>query len=259
MVPQESKKQPREGMRWPYKLKIPSFTHLPPLPEHLHQSARARNSGRSSRRFSFPSRHADGVSFPSYHFHVVSLPPCNEDVLNVQRLTEQRIRPTSAHEDDAGLDLYASAPVSNPPWSKALIPTDLAIPGPPGTYARIAVRSGLALKHSLHVLRGVVDRSCRGNVRVTLYNGSSMPYEVQQGDKISQFILERFIKPPIVLLDELPSSDRGTSGFSSSGTSMQHTTKAGRNHITILIHQISQHTHPSIFLNVLNRINLFWG
>ena len=146
----------------------------------------------------------------------------------------------SAHEDDAGYDLYASAPVSIPPWSKALIPTQLAIQGPPGTYATIADRSGLALKYSLPI-----DGSYCGNVEVIPYNGSSMLYEVQQGDKVSPFMLERFSKPPTVLLDELPSSARGISNFGSSGNSVQDTTKAGSNHITILNHQESQHTHPS--------------
>ena len=254
MVPQESKNRRRKGVR---KLTVAlqgegSMVHTPPSSprppspmghqESIHRQwpqiqqvplAVGENQNKvNSENSSLPSCHADVVSFPSYHSHVVCVASCNEHVLKVQRLTEQAIIPTSAHEDDAGYELYASAPVSIPPWSKALIPTDLAIQGPPGTYARIADRSRLALKHSLHVLGGVVDRSYRGNVKVILYHGSSMPYEVQHGDKISQFILERFSKPPIVLVDELPSSDRGISGFGSSDNSVQDTTKAGSNHIT---------------------------
>ena len=91
----------------------------------------------------------------------------------------------------------------------------------------------------------MVDRSYRGNVKVILYNGSSMPYQVQQGENISQFILKRFSKPPIVLVDELLSSDRRISGFDSSGTFLEDNTKTGSNHVTILNHQVSQHTHPS--------------
>ena len=81
-----------------------------------------------------------------------------------------------------------------------------------------------------------------------------MPYEVQQGDKISPFILERFSKPPIVLVDELPSSDRGISGFGSSGNSVQDTTKAGSNHITISKHQESQQTHPSTLMSDIRHL-----
>ena len=106
---------------------------------------------------SLTSCHAGVVFFPPHHSHAVSLPSCSEHLLKVQRLTEQAIIPTPALEDDTGYDLYASAPVSIHPWSKALIPTDLGIQGPPGTYVRIADRSGLSLKQSLHVLGGVVD------------------------------------------------------------------------------------------------------
>ena len=223
MVPQESINQRRKG---PRKLTLAlhgesSMVHTPPssprppspmghqgsiqrqwpesqqVPLAVSENQNKVNPGNSSPL----SCHADVVSFPSYHSHVVSLLSCNEQVLKVQRLTEQAIIRTSAHEDDAGYDLYASAPVSIPPWSKGLVPTDLAIQGPLCTYARIADRSGLALKHSLHVLGGVVDRSYLGNVKLILYNGSSMPYELQQRDKISQFILERFSNPPIVLVD----------------------------------------------------------
>ena len=267
MVPQESKNQRRKGVR---KLTValqgegpmvhthPSSPRPPSPMGHqgsihrqwpgIQQGSLAVDENQNkvnSENSSLPSCLADVVSFPSHHSHVVSLHSCNEHVLKVQRLTEQAITPTSAHEDDAGYDLYASAPFSIPPWSKALIPTDLAIQGPPGTYDVIADRSGLALKRSQYVLGGVVHRSYRGNVKVILYNGSSMPYEVQQGDKISPFILERFSKPRIVLVDELPASDRGISGFGSSSNSVQDTIKAGSNHITILNHQESQQTHPS--------------
>ena len=79
-----------------------------------------------------------------------------------------------------------------------------------------------------------------------------MPYEVQQDDKISQFILERFSEPPIVLMDEQPSSDRGISGFGSSRNALQDTTKAGSKHITILNRQVSQHTLMSYIQCFLN-------
>ena len=80
-----------------------------------------------------------------------------------------------------------------------------------------------------------------------------MPYEVQQGDNNSQFILERFSKPPIVLPDGLPSCGQGSSGFGGSGKFVQDNTKAGSNHVTILNHQERQHTHPSTLMSDIQR------
>ena len=56
-----------------------------------------------------------------------------------------------------------------------------------------------------------------------------------------------------MLVDELPSSDRGISGFGSSGNSVQDTTNAGSNHISILNHQESWHTHPSTLMSDIQR------
>ena len=47
----------------------------------------------------------------------------------------------------AGLSFRSAAAAVIPARGRAVVPTDLAIACPPGTYARIAPRSGLAVKH----------------------------------------------------------------------------------------------------------------
>lgn len=59
-------------------------------------------------------------------------------------------------------------------------------------------RSSLSWKHHIDVGAGVVDRDYRGNVGVVLFNLSQMDYEVQQGDRIAQLIIERISNPPLV-------------------------------------------------------------
>ena len=61
------------------------------------------------------------------------------------------------------------------------------------TYAdgRIAPRSGLAAKYSIDTLAGVIDADYRGEVKVLLFNGSDGDFEVKQGDRVAQLILER--------------------------------------------------------------------
>ena len=84
----------------------------------------------------------------------------------------------------------------------------------------------MALKHSLHVMGGVFDRTYRGNVQVIFYNASQTPYHVRVGDKVSQFVLEQHLKPPISVVESLPATARGSAGFGSTGyrstESMQH-------------------------------------
>ena len=43
------------------------------------------------------------------------------------------------------------------PGERKLVPTGLAVEIPPGFYGRIAPRSGLAVKHGIDTLAGVID------------------------------------------------------------------------------------------------------
>jgi dUTPase len=57
-----------------------------------------------------------------------------------------------------------------------LVPTDISIAVPIGTYGRVAPRSGLAVKHHLDVGAGVIDADYRGPVssypHALLFGGS---------------------------------------------------------------------------------------
>ena len=57
-----------------------------------------------------------------------------------------------------------------PARGKAVVPTDLSIAIPPSTYARVAPRSGLAVKHFIDTAAGVIDEDYRGPVGVVLFN-----------------------------------------------------------------------------------------
>ena len=64
-----------------------------------------------------------------------------------------------------------------PARGRAVVKTDLAIAIPSGTYARVAPRSGLAVKHFIDTGAGVVDEDYRGNVGVVLFNHSELNYK----------------------------------------------------------------------------------
>lgn len=51
-----------------------------------------------------------------------------------------------------------------------MVDTDISIALPLGTYGRVAPRSGLAAKHSLHTGAGVIDADYRGPLKVILFN-----------------------------------------------------------------------------------------
>lgn len=56
---------------------------------------------------------------------------------------------------------------------------------------RVAPRSGLAAKHGIDTLAGVIDADYRGPVGVILANLSDTDFEVKIGDRIAQLIVEK--------------------------------------------------------------------
>ena len=143
------------------------------------------------------------------------------DYLLVQKLLDSAIVPTKNNDLDAGYDLYAFDVVTIPAWGKALVSTQISVAVPPGTYGRIASRSGLSVKNDLEVGAGVIDRGYMGEIKVVLRNFSDTDYRVQRGDKIAQLILENCRQCPIKAVknisDVIGRSTRGALGFGSSG------------------------------------------
>ena len=105
--------------------------------------------------------------------------------------------------------------------------TGLSISFPSGLYARIAPRSGLALKKFIDVGAGVVDSDYHGKVGVVLFNHGDQDFVVKMGDRIAQLILEKIDTPPVEEVQGLDDTVRGTGGFGSTGVKSSNDT--GRN------------------------------
>jgi dUTP pyrophosphatase len=135
----------------------------------------------------------------------------------VKKLTELATLPIRGSEHAAGFDLASAYDVVIPAHGKGLVKTDLAIAIPEFTYARIAPRSGLAVKKFIDTGAGVVDYDYRGNVGVVLFNHGDEDFEVKKGDRVAQLILERISMAGCEEVDELSATERGIGGFGSTG------------------------------------------
>ncbi|BAF12776.1 Os03g0669100 [Oryza sativa Japonica Group] len=124
-------------------------------------------------------------------------------LLKVKKLSENAVLPSRGSALAAGYDLSSAAEVVVPARGKAMVPTDLSIAIPEGTYARVAPRSGLALKHSIDVGAGVIDADYRGPVGVILFNHSDTDFAVKPGDRIAQMIIEVIVTPEVAEVEDL--------------------------------------------------------
>ena len=130
--------------------------------------------------------------------------------------------PEYSHPGDAGADLVAAEAVQLLPGERATVGTGVSIALPDGYVAFVVPRSGLASKHGITIVNspGTVDAGYRGEIRVTLLNtDSSVAYSVAVGDRIAQLIVMPVSRARFIPVKRLPGSDRGESGFGSTGYS----------------------------------------
>ena len=153
----------------------------------------------------------------------VWIPPIEDDmVIKVKKLTSTAIVPTKSRKTDAGYDLYADEDVAIYPEQTKLISTGIAFAIPDGYAGLIWDRSGLGSK-GIHRHAGVVDSSYRGEVKVCLSNSLSGHhsaeniYFISKGDRIAQILFQKVPHFDLVETEELDDTDRGSSGFGSSG------------------------------------------
>lgn len=129
-------------------------------------------------------------------------------------------RPTRGSESAAGYDLRSVEACVVEPGKRAVVSTGLVIEIPPGTYGRVAPRSGLAVQHGIDVFGGVVDADYRGIVKVILHNSDPEDaFVIEPGDRIAQLVLERHETPDVEIVDDVDDTSRGEGGFGSTGRS----------------------------------------
>ena len=131
--------------------------------------------------------------------------------------------PDYKSEHAAGADLCAAVreQLTLLPGARALIPTGFSIALPIGYEAQIRPRSGLAIRCGVTCLNapGTIDADYRGELHVVLANFGTEPFVVRRGDRIAQLVVGPVVRAAFEVVEELPPTERGSSGFGSTGVS----------------------------------------
>ena len=135
--------------------------------------------------------------------------------MNIQ-LDAGAIKPTKAHEEDAGYDLYSPVDVVIKARDNATIDSGVHIELPKGRYGRLASKSGLNVKHNI-TGEGTIDCGYSGSIVVKLYNHGDEDYYMRSGDKMIQLIIQRYEEVDLTIVDKIQGLSRGDNGFGSSG------------------------------------------
>ena len=156
--------------------------------------------------------------------------------LKYTKLVESAVTPIKGSSGAAGYDLAAAFDYYVPGKSVGLINTGLAFEFPPGTYGRVAPRSGLSAKN-INVSAGVIDsgklvihtfvnlilnKPCLftdycGEVMIVLHNHGEADILISKGLRVAQLIIEKIENCVLVCDDTIRQrqSDRQIHGFGS--------------------------------------------
>jgi dUTP pyrophosphatase len=142
---------------------------------------------------------------------------CERLPIKVKMLRDGARLPAHATDWSAGADLYCAEAFTLQPGERKLVATALAIEIPPGYYGRVAPRSGLAVRHGIDTLAGIIDSDFRGELKAALINLGDRPVSFEGGERIAQLIIERAARCDYFWSEELSETGRAEGGFGSTG------------------------------------------
>ena len=150
-----------------------------------------------------------------------------EEIIQFKRLDPDAIIPVRATPFSAAFDLFSLEDIHIDPFAgNTLVKTGVAVQMPEGTYGRIAMRSGLAVKHHLFVSAGVIDLDYTGPIGVVVgcskinnFGTEERPvgYTIKKGERFAQLVIERACYAPGVEVKEFERVYGSHEGFGSTG------------------------------------------
>lgn len=148
----------------------------------------------------------------------------NKPVVDV-KIMDSRLQenlPSYATAGSAGIDLRACIEQSIviQPKQCELIPSGIAIHlADPGYAAMILPRSGLGHKHGIVLgnLVGLIDSDYQGQIFVSLWNRSQIPFTLMPMERMAQLVIVPVMQAQFNIVEAFPLSERGTGGFGSTG------------------------------------------
>ncbi|OIO46885.1 MAG: hypothetical protein AUJ28_01640 [Parcubacteria group bacterium CG1_02_37_51] len=138
--------------------------------------------------------------------------------VKIKKLRPDVKLPAYALPGDAGMDIFSNEEdVTIQPGQRHIFAVGWALEYEPGYATLIWDKSGLAGKHGLKVMGGLFEYTYRGEYMICLLNTSDQPYEIKNGEKIAQMIIQPINTAELEEVEELSESVRGAGRYGHTG------------------------------------------
>lgn len=99
------------------------------------------------------------------------------------------------------------------PMGRCLIDTGLQLQIPDGYEVQIRPRSGLTLNDGIICQLGTLDADYRGRMGLIIINFGNKQFQISNGDRLAQLIINEVKQADFELVDKLDQTDRAENGF----------------------------------------------
>jgi dUTP pyrophosphatase len=124
---------------------------------------------------------------------------------------------------DCGYDLYNASRefIFIPPGHTVEVPTGIRVKIPDGHAGFIKGRSSTFYRRKLLVIEGIIDSGYTGQLFVNVWNPAfdedNKPTIIEPMERLGQIVIVTIPTLDVVVVDKLPVTERGDSGFGSTG------------------------------------------
>ncbi len=137
--------------------------------------------------------------------------------IKIKRIDKEIELPKYSREGDAALDIRSAETLVLKAGEKRVVKSGIAIELPEGQVGLVWDRGGMAAKHGIHTMAGVLDSNYRGELMIVLKNLSEDNFKIEKGDRIAQLVIQPVSEAVIEESEELSDTERGEGRFTSSG------------------------------------------
>ena len=132
-----------------------------------------------------------------------------------EKVDNTAILPTKGSAEAACWDVYAAESCYTVLGEVTKVSTKLRVKIPKGYMLHIVPRSGLAVKHGIQTMAGIVDSDYRGELIIVLTRIYPKRHFINHGDRIAQIQLHPIPEWECVEGKVLSDTERGAGGFGS--------------------------------------------
>ena len=115
------------------------------------------------------------------------------------------------------MDFYSNEELTILPNERKLVSTGISMAIPEGYVGLIWDKSGIATKHGIKTMAGVIDSGYRGEVKILVHNLSDQVHKIEKNTKVAQMLIQPIECREVIEVEELDQTERGEEGFGSTG------------------------------------------